>query len=164
ESWIELDGGGVKFQYKGLMPAIDEAARVSFIYRQKLDHVVSEVACATCHGSRLRDDAAACRFQNRNIGELCQLPLQEALTLFKQLSLTKDQQQVAGDLLREISSRLQFLVDVGLDYLSLARPTPTLSGGETQRIRLASQIGSGLTGVLYVLDEPTIGLHPRDNR
>src|SRR5262249_21249796 len=74
------------------------------------------------------------------------------------------QQMVAGDLLREITSRLQFLVDVGLEYLSLGRPTPTLSGGESQRIRLASQIGSGLTGVLYVLDEPTIGLHPRDNR
>src|SRR5205085_9624391 len=84
--------------------------------------------------------------------------------LFRQLKLPKAQQQVAGDLLREITSRVQFLVDVGLDYLSLARPTPTLSGGESQRIRLASQIGSGLTGVLYVLDEPTIGLHPRDNR
>src|SRR5204862_3300742 len=84
--------------------------------------------------------------------------------IFKHLKLPKDQQQVAGDLLREITNRLQFLVDVGLDYLSLARPTPTLSGGESQRIRLAGQIGSGLTGVLYVLDEPTIGLHPRDNR
>ena len=71
---------------------------------------------------------------------------------------------MAGELLREITNRLQFLVDVGLDYLTLSRPTPTLSGGESQRIRLASQIGSGLTGVLYVLDEPTIGLHPRDNR
>ncbi|HYV34564.1 MAG TPA: excinuclease ABC subunit UvrA, partial [Gemmataceae bacterium] len=164
ENWIDLDSNGVRFQYKGLMPAIDEASRVSFFYRQKLDHVVSEVPCATCHGSRLRDDAAACRFQNRTLGDVCQLPLQETLDLFKGLKLAKDQQQVAGDLLREISSRLQFLVDVGLDYLSLGRPTPTLSGGESQRIRLASQIGSGLTGVLYVLDEPTIGLHPRDNR
>src|SRR5205085_4043263 len=74
------------------------------------------------------------------------------------------QQKVAGELLREVRDRLRFLVDVGLDYLSLGRPAPTLSGGESQRIRLASQIGSGLTGVLYVLDEPTIGLHPRDNR
>ena len=154
----------IRFQYKGLLPAIDEAARVSFIYRQKLDHVVSEVPCATCHGSRLRDDAAAARFQDRTLGELCQLPLAETLAFFKGLKLPKEQLQVAGDLLREITSRLQFLVDVGLDYLSLARPTPTLSGGESQRIRLASQIGSGLTGVLYVLDEPTIGLHPRDNR
>src|SRR5204863_678872 len=80
------------------------------------------------------------------------------------LRLTKEQQRVAGELLREITNRVQFLVDVGLDYLTLSRSAPTLSGGESQRIRLASQIGSGLTGVLYVLDEPTIGLHPRDNR
>ena len=80
------------------------------------------------------------------------------------MQLTPAQQQVAGELLREVRNRLQFLVDVGLDYLTLGRPAPTLSGGESQRIRLASQIGSGLTGVLYVLDEPTIGLHPRDNR
>src|SRR5262249_37215266 len=82
----------------------------------------------------------------------------------KQLKLSKAHQQVAGELLREITNRLQFLVDVGLDYLTLSRPGPTLSGGEAQRIRLASQIGSGLTGVLYVLAEPTSGLHPRDNR
>ena len=85
------------------------------------------------------------------------------LTFFKDLALDADEQHIAGDLLREVRDRLKFLVDVGLDYLSLARGTPTLSGGESQRIRLASQIGSGLTGVLYVLDEPTIGLHPRDN-
>jgi excinuclease ABC subunit A len=152
------------FQYKGLLPAVDEASRVSFVYRHRLDHVVSEVACSTCVGSRLRADAAACRFQGRTLGELCGLPLGEALAFFKALKLDKVQQQVAGELLREIKNRLQFLVDVGLDYLTLSRPTPTLSGGESQRIRLASQIGSGLTGVLYVLDEPTIGLHPRDNR
>src|SRR5262249_48248508 len=103
-------------------------------------------------------------FAGHTLGGLCALPLSQTLTLFKDLKLSKDQQQVAGELLREIKNRLQFLVDVGLDYLTLARPAPTLSGGESQRIRLASQIGSGLTGVLYVLDEPTIGLHPRDNR
>jgi excinuclease ABC subunit A len=154
----------VRFQYKGIMPALDEASRVSATYRQKLDHLVAEVACSTCGGSRLRDDAAAWRFESRTLGELCALPLGEALRSFKQLKLTKAQQQVAGELLREITNRLQFLVDVGLEYLTLSRPGPTLSGGEAQRIRLASQIGSGLTGVLYVLDEPTIGLHPRDNR
>src|SRR5207245_1460220 len=114
--------------------------------------------------SRLRDDAAACRFTGRTLGELCDLPIEQALASFKELKLTDSQQQVAGELLREITNRLQFLVDVGLEYLTLSRPAPTLSGGESQRIRLASQIGSGLTGVLYVLDEPTIGLHPRDNR
>jgi excinuclease ABC subunit A len=167
EAWIPLqpnDPAGIRFQYKGLFPAIDEAARVSPAYRQRLDHLVSEVPCPTCAGSRLREDAAACRFLDRTLGELCAQPLGETLNLFKGLKLTKQQQQVAGELLREITNRLQFLVDVGLDYLTLGRPAPTLSGGESQRIRLASQIGSGLTGVLYVLDEPTIGLHPRDNR
>jgi excinuclease ABC subunit A len=153
-----------RFQYKGLFPAIDEASRVSFVYRHKLDHVVSEVPCSSCGGSRLRDDAAACRFAGLTLGQLSDLPLGQTLALFRDLKLTKSQQQVAGEVLREITNRLQFLVDVGLDYLTLGRPTPTLSGGESQRIRLASQIGSGLTGVLYVLDEPTIGLHPRDNR
>jgi excinuclease ABC subunit A len=153
-----------RFQYKGVFPAIDEASRVSFVYRHKLDHLVSEVPCSACNGSRLRDDAAAVRFAGNRLGELCDFPLSQTLTLFKNLELTKAQRQVAGELLREISNRLQFLVDVGLDYLTLSRPAPTLSGGESQRIRLASQIGSGLTGVLYVLDEPTIGLHPRDNQ
>ena len=160
----------IRFQYKGLFPAVDEASRVSPAYRQRLEHLVSEVPCSACGGSRLREDAAACRFPfggdhpALTLGELCSLPLGETLSLFQKLELTPQHQQVAGELLREVRDRLRFLVDVGLDYLSLGRPAPTLSGGETQRIRLASQIGSGLTGVLYVLDEPTIGLHPRDNR
>jgi excinuclease ABC subunit A len=153
-----------QFQYKGIFPAIDEASRVSFVYRHRLEHLVGEVACSTCGGSRLRSDAAAFRFQGHTIGALCSLPLAQSLEFFEKLKLTAAQQKVAGELLREIRNRLKFLVDVGLDYLTLDRPAPTLSGGESQRIRLASQIGSGLTGVLYVLDEPTIGLHPRDNR
>jgi excinuclease ABC subunit A len=167
DAWIALagaDGSPVRFQYKGLFPALDEASRISPAYRQRLDHLVSEVPCSTCGGSRLRADAAACRFQDLTLGQLGDLPLGQSLALFKGLKLSKSDQQVAGELLREITNRLQFLVDVGLDYLTLNRPAPTLSGGESQRIRLASQIGSGLTGVLYVLDEPTIGLHPRDNR
>jgi excinuclease ABC subunit A len=164
DAWLSLEKGGVLFQYKGIYPAIDEAARISFVFRQRLDHVVSEVPCSACGGSRLRDDAAAIRFAGLTIGQMSGLPTGQTAKLFGDLKLTKQQQQVAGELLREIRSRLQFLVDVGLDYLTLSRPGPTLSGGEAQRIRLASQIGSGLTGVLYVLDEPTIGLHPRDNR
>jgi excinuclease ABC subunit A len=160
----KANDAGPHFQYKGLFPALDEAARVSFTYRQRLEHLVNEVACTTCGGSRLRDHAAAARFQDRTIGQLCAMPLGEVLALFKGLKLPKAQQQVAGELLREVTNRTQFLVDVGLEYLTLGRPAPTLSGGESQRIRLASQIGSGLTGVLYVLDEPTIGLHPRDNQ
>jgi excinuclease ABC subunit A len=170
DDWIELlperksKEFGPAFQYKGVFPALDEAARISPAYRQRLDHLVSDIPCTACSGHRMRDDAAAMRFDGLTLGELCSLPLSENLQRFNGLTLTKAQQQVAGELLREIRNRLQFLVDVGLDYLSLARPGPTLSGGEAQRIRLASQIGSGLTGVLYVLDEPTIGLHPRDNR
>jgi excinuclease ABC subunit A len=154
----------VKVQYKGLFPAFAEAARLSPAFRQRLEHLVGEVPCSTCHGSRLRADAAAVQFQALTIGQLGGLPLADSLRLFRELQLPPAQQQVAGEVLREVRNRLQFLVDVGLDYLTLSRSAPTLSGGEAQRIRLASQIGSGLTGVLYVLDEPTIGLHPRDNR
>jgi excinuclease ABC subunit A len=164
EDWISLaKSGPIRFQYKGLYPAIDEASRVSFVYRQRLEHLVDEVPCSTCHGSRLRADAAAVRFADQTLGQLSDRPVANTLTFFKDLRLSKRDRQVAGELLREITSRLQFLADVGLEYLTLSRPGPTLSGGEAQRIRLASQIGSGLTGVLYVLDEPTIGLHPRDN-
>ena len=152
------------FQYKGVMPALGEAARVSFVYRQRLDYLVSDVPCSTCAGSRLKDYAAACRFQGHTIGAVCAWPLRQTYDFITKLNLTKEQQQIAGEVLRELKNRVQFLVDVGLDYVTLSRSTPTLSGGESQRIRLASQIGSGLTGVLYVLDEPTIGLHPRDNR
>ena len=136
---------------------------MSFVYRFKLQGMVDEVPCAGCMGGRLRDDAAAVRFKGFTLDQISRWPLGEALAFFKDLALDADEQHIAGDLLREVRDRLTFLVDVGLDYLSLARGTPTLSGGESQRIRLASQIGSGLTGVLYVLDEPTIGLHPRDN-
>ena len=153
----------IQFQYKGLFPAIDEASRVSFVYRMKLEHLVDEIPCSACHGSRLRPDAAATRFHGLTLGELCHKPLGDSLQLFEKLKLTKRDKDVIGEVLREIINRTKFLVDVGLDYLSLDRTGPTLSGGEAQRIRLASQIGSGLTGVLYVLDEPTIGLHPRDN-
>ena len=154
---------GFSFQYKGLFPAIEEAARVSFLYRHKLHGMVDDVPCVSCMGARLRDDSAAVRFRDFTIDQVGNWPLGRALGFFKGLDLDGDEKHIAGDLVREIRDRLQFLVDVGLDYLSLARGTPTLSGGESQRIRLASQVGSGLTGVLYVLDEPTIGLHPRDN-
>ncbi len=100
----------------------------------------------------------------RTIHELCRLPLGNLVELVGSWQLDARQKKIAGELVREVQNRLRFLVDVGLEYLSLSRPAPTLSGGEAQRIRLASQVGSGLCGVLYVLDEPTIGLHPRDNR
>jgi excinuclease ABC subunit A len=153
-----------RFQYKGLYPALEEASRISPSLRTRLEHLVDEVECGVCGGSRLRDDAAAMRLRNRTIDELCRMPLGKLLDDFKTWQLTKSERKIAGELNREIANRLQFLVDVGLEYLTLARAAPTLSGGEMQRIRLAAQIGSGLCGVLYVLDEPTIGLHPRDNK
>jgi excinuclease ABC subunit A len=117
----------------------------------------------TCGGSRLRVDAAAVRLHGKTMQALCDAPLDECLAFLKSLKLAAAERKIAGDVLREVTSRLTFLVDVGLHYLTLARSMPTLSGGESQRIRLAGQIGRALTGVLYVLDEPTIGLHPRDN-
>jgi excinuclease ABC subunit A len=167
EQWFTVPAAkgepAYSFQYKGLFPAIEEAARVSFLYRYKLQGMVDDVPCAACMGARLRDDAASVTFRGFTLDQINNWPLGQALEFVENLGLNEDEQHIAGDLVREIRERLRFLVDVGLDYLSLARGTPTLSGGESQRIRLASQIGSGLTGVLYVLDEPTIGLHPRDN-
>ncbi|MCA9112486.1 MAG: excinuclease ABC subunit A, partial [Planctomycetaceae bacterium] len=150
-------------QYKGLYPAIDEASRISYEYRLSLQDLVGEAPCSVCGGDRIRDDAAAVRIGEMSLPHLCRLPLVETLAFLNGLKLTKEQERVAGDLLNESKHRLSFLVDVGLHYLTLDRGMPTLSGGESQRIRLAGQIGRALTGVLYVLDEPTIGLHPRDN-
>ena len=160
-----LSTPSVKFQYKGLFPALDEASRVSAASIASGSSIWSARSPARPVAARgLRDDAAAARFDGRTIGESAAKPLGETLALFQKLEA--DEGRAAGRR-RSCSARSQagckFLVDVGLDYLTLARPGPTLSGGEAQRIRLASQIGSGLTGVLYVLDEPTIGLHPRDN-
>ena len=165
ETWLEADclGRGVRVQWKGFFPAIDEAVRTSWLYRQRLSHLMGEVPCRRCQGGRLREDAAAVRLGGRTLPDVCFMPLGEAYRFFAELRLDPREKQIAGEVLHEVTSRLKFLVDVGLDYVTLHRAAPTLSGGESQRIRLASQIGSGLTGVLYVLDEPTIGLHPRDN-
>ncbi|MEX0715455.1 MAG: excinuclease ABC subunit A, partial [Planctomycetaceae bacterium] len=158
-----LTARGFRFQYKGLFPAVEEAARVSYVYRQRLQNLVGEVPCSACHGSRLRDDAAAVRFQGKTIQQACELPMADSLAFLQRVKFDRRDRKIAVDLLHEATSRLSFLVEVGLHYLTLARTLPTLSGGEMQRIRLAGQIGRALTGVLYVLDEPTIGLHPRDN-
>jgi len=152
-----------RFQYKGLYPALEEASRVSPRLRSRLEHLVDEIECSQCGGSRLRDDASAVKFAGRTIEQYCRLPLNDLLTTVQKWKLSAAHRKVAGELVREICNRLTFLVDVGLEYLTVGRAAPTLSGGESQRIRLASQVGSGLCGVLYVLDEPTIGLHPRDN-
>ncbi len=152
-----------RFQFKGLYPALEEASRISPSFRVRLEQFVDEVECSACGGSRLRDAASAVRFREHTIDDLCRLPLAQLNAVIGKWKLSTRERRIAGELLREIKGRLRFLLDVGLDYLTLARGAATLSNGEAQRIRLASQLGSGLCGVLYVLDEPTIGLHPRDN-
>ena len=131
--------------------------------RERYQAYMREIPCPVCDGARLKPEVLAVRVGGLSIAQLCQLPISEARDFLADLNLTGQAAQIAGSVLTEINARLGFLVDVGLDYLSLARGAATLSGGEAQRIRLATQIGSGLVGVLYVLDEPSIGLHQRDN-
>ncbi len=132
--------------------------------RLALGELVSPSACPDCKGRRLRSDSLAVRLGGRGIAEYTALPIEDAVEAFEQIKLKPREQQIAGPILREIKNRLRFLETVGLGYITLDRPSSTLSGGEGQRIRLATQIGSQLRGVLYVLDEPSIGLHPRDNQ
>jgi len=132
--------------------------------KEKYEAFMREVPCPVCHGARLKPEVLAVRVGDRSIAEVCDLPIREARTFLDGLALGERERAIAAQVLKEIQARLGFLLDVGLDYLSLSRPAATLSGGEAQRIRLATQIGSGLVGVLYVLDEPSIGLHQRDNR
>ncbi|HEX5363765.1 MAG TPA: excinuclease ABC subunit UvrA [Gallionella sp.] len=131
--------------------------------REELAKFLNSCVCTECHGARLRLEARNVRIADKNLHEISALPLKQTLAFFKTLTLSGHKQAIADKIVLEISSRLTFLNNVGLDYLSLERSAETLSGGEAQRIRLASQIGSGLTGVMYVLDEPSIGLHQRDN-
>jgi excinuclease ABC subunit A len=123
-----------------------------------------ETPCPVCKGSRLKPEVLAVTIGDKSIAAICELSIKECADFLKKISLNAREKQIAERVLKEVNARLGFLLDVGLDYLSLARPAATLSGGEAQRIRLATQIGSGLVGVLYVLDEPSIGLHQRDNR
>ncbi|GIX46830.1 MAG: UvrABC system protein A [Candidatus Tectimicrobiota bacterium] len=132
--------------------------------REELERYMRARPCAACQGTRLRPEALAVTLHGRRISDLTALPLRQALDFFTSLPLSDFERQVAEPVLAEICARLRFLCSLGLDYLTLDRPVATLSGGEGQRIRLATQLGSGLSGVLYVLDEPSIGLHPRDHR
>ena len=168
DQWFEVrsskNGPPVfRFQFKGLYPALEEASRLSPQLRVRLEHFVDQVECSACGGSRLRDDASAVRFRDQTIDQWCRMPLSLLAQQIDRWELSARERKIAGELVHEIHNRVQFLLDVGLEYLTLARGAATLSNGEAQRIRLASQLGSGLCGVLYVLDEPTIGLHPRDN-
>jgi len=123
-----------------------------------------QIPCATCNGARLKPEVLAVTIGDKSIAQVCELSIDDCAVFLKQVKLSKREAQIAERVMKEVHARLGFLLDVGLDYLSLDRPAGTLSGGEAQRIRLATQIGSGLVGVLYVLDEPSIGLHQRDNR
>lgn len=158
--------------YEGVVAELHAKHRKaqSAMVRGYYEQFMRQAECTRCRGARLVPQALAVRLARRddgrrlNIHEVCRLSIAEALRFFDELDVSGVRAQVAVEPLKEIRARLQFLLDVGLDYLTLDRAAPTLSGGESQRIRLASQIGSGLVGVLYVLDEPSIGLHPRDNR
>ncbi|MGE7999136.1 excinuclease ABC subunit UvrA [Lysinibacillus sp. NPDC093190] len=131
--------------------------------REQMEKYMAQQACPSCKGYRLKPETLAVKLADKHIGEVTQYSIQEADTFFKELDLSEKDMKIARLVLREIEERLGFLVNVGLDYLTLSRAAGTLSGGEAQRIRLATQIGSRLTGVLYILDEPSIGLHQRDN-
>ena len=155
-----VKAGGAEATYGGLFPTADRFARQIPRYKGLL----REVPCSACEGSRLNGDSRAVRLRGTGIAELTRLPIERTVRFFDGLELDERESEVAGELLNEVRIRLRFLERVGLGYVDLGRRAGSLSGGEAQRIRLAGQIGSGLTGVLYLLDEPTIGLHPRDNR
>jgi excinuclease ABC subunit A len=151
--------------FEGVRPYIERRHREaeSDTSRERFEGYMREVPCPVCKGSRLKPVSMAVTVGGRSIADVCRLPIDEAAEFLGSLELSPRERQIAERVLKEIQERLRFLLDVGLDYLSLDRPSGSLSGGEAQRIRLATQIGAGLVGVLYVLDEPSIGLHQRDN-
>ncbi len=152
--------------FEGVVPFIHRrhSETDSDYSRDKYEAYMRETPCDVCKGARLKPEVLAVTLGDKNISEITELSIMECAEFLKAIKLNKREAQIAERVMKEVHARLGFLLDVGLDYLSLARPAGTLSGGEAQRIRLATQIGSGLVGVLYVLDEPSIGLHQRDNR
>ncbi len=164
-----LDREGRRFFYsrpfEGILKQLDRRYKEtnSNAIRMDLSRYINLQECPTCHGSRLKKESLAVTVEDKNIYEVCRLCIKECLAFFEKLPLSNQEAIISERILKEIKERLKFLADVGIDYLSLERSSGSLSGGEGQRIRLATQIGSGLVGVLYVLDEPTIGLHQRDN-
>ncbi|PYN11398.1 MAG: excinuclease ABC subunit UvrA, partial [Candidatus Rokuibacteriota bacterium] len=157
----DQDGG-----FEGVVKVLDRRYRetLSEETRQEVEHFMRERACPACRGARLRPESLAVVVGGRSIADLARFTIKEAARFFAELHLSERDTQIARRVLKEIRERLGFLGNVGLDYLTLDRAAGTLSGGEGQRIRLATQIGSSLVGVLYILDEPSIGLHQRDNR
>jgi excinuclease ABC subunit A len=151
--------------YEGVIPNLERRHKEtdSDFIRRDIERFMQERPCHICAGKRLKPEVLAITVQDKSIMDICEMSIDDALGVIKNLKLTKKEQHIAEQILKEIIARLGFLKDVGLNYLTLLRSANTLSGGEAQRIRLATQIGSGLTGVLYVLDEPSIGLHQKDN-
>jgi excinuclease ABC subunit A len=158
--------GAFRMRYEGAINSLMRRMRETHSeeMRQYYQRFLSSRACSACQGRRIRAEALGVRIDGRNIAEVAGYSISEAFRFFDELGLKGAEGKIAAELLKEIRSRLRFLLNVGLGYLTLERPAPSLSGGEGQRIRLASQIGSELTGVIYVLDEPSIGLHQRDNK
>ncbi len=160
-------GVGRSFEttYEGVIPNLERRHKEtdSDFMRRDIERFMRERPCHVCKGRRLRPEVLAVTVASKSIMDICELSIDDANTLFAEITLSTKEQKIAAQIFKEICARLKFMQDVGLNYLSLARSAVTLSGGEAQRIRLATQIGSGLQGVLYVLDEPSIGLHQRDN-
>lgn len=163
---INLGGGrGYNTTYEGVIPNLERRHKEteSEFMRRDIERFMQEKPCSACEGRRLKPEVLAVTIHNKSIMDICEMSIDDAVLYFEKLKLNPTEMQIAKLVLKEISARLHFLQDVGLNYLTLLRSATTLSGGEAQRIRLATQIGSGLMGVLYVLDEPSIGLHQRDN-
>ncbi len=165
--YVTVDGRETYWyiEWGGILKAIEDKLKEASSDRQreKLEAYFATIPCHTCKGRRLRPEILAVTIEGKSIIDACEMSAIESLQFFRSLSFEGADKKIAGPIVKEIIARLKFLVDVGLDYLTLERATATLSGGEAQRIRLATQIGAGLTGVLYILDEPSIGLHQRDN-
>lgn len=165
---FESDFGGLKdidTTFEGVIPNVERRYREtnSDFTRDVMRQYMTSLTCQTCHGYRLNEQALSVKIAGKHIGEVLDFPINESLNFFENLTFSEQNQEIARPILKEIDDRLTFLKNVGLDYLTLSRSARTLSGGEAQRIRLATQIGSNLSGVMYVLDEPSIGLHQRDN-
>ena len=165
--YTNQDGETKTYQrtFEGIVPMTKRRYEEAWTEKMKetLSNYLIEKPCPVCHGARLRPESLAFHVGNKNIAELSAMPVADLIPFLENLDLTEKEKVIADQILREVKSRLSFLSNVGLEYLTLSRNAMTLSGGEAQRIRLATQIGSGLVGVLYILDEPSIGLHQRDN-
>ena len=166
-SFKDLSSGKIVTEkFEGVIPSLKRQYERtdSYFIREKISSYISEKTCETCNGERLNAISRNVFVDGMSLPEISGLKINDANDIIKNLNLEGNKFEIAEKISREITTRLSFLIDVGLDYLNLSRGANTLSGGEAQRIRLASQIGSGLVGVIYVLDEPSIGLHQRDNQ